>query len=69
VATTGRVDDKQRHCVVAGGEGLLPPAGRARSSRQTDLFLEFQGRNAGYRVVACADGHVKAIYQASLGTP
>jgi aspartate racemase len=34
----------------------------------TDLFLAFQGRDAGFPVLDCADVHVEAIYQASLRT-
>jgi aspartate racemase len=34
----------------------------------TDLFLAFQGHDAGFPVLDCAEVHVEAIYQASLRT-
>jgi aspartate racemase len=46
------------------------PAGvtPTKALRGTDLFLAFQGRDAGFPVLDCADVHVDAIYQASLRT-
>jgi aspartate racemase len=33
----------------------------------TDLFLAFQGYECGFPVLDCAEVHVEAIYQKSLG--
>src|SRR5262245_13380305 len=69
MATAGRVNDMQRRVFFAAGERLC----REQSAEVvvlggTDLFLAFQGRDAGFPVLDCADVHAEAIYQASLRT-
>ena len=69
MATAGRVNDAQRRVFFAAGERLC----REQSAEVvllggTDLFLAYQGCDAGFPVLDCADVHVEAIYQASLRT-
>jgi aspartate racemase len=69
MATAGRVNDAQRRVFFAAGERLC----REQHAEVvllggTDLFLAFQGADAGFPVLDCADVHVEAIYQASLRT-
>ncbi|HWE16310.1 MAG TPA: aspartate/glutamate racemase family protein [Hyphomicrobiaceae bacterium] len=69
MATAGRVNDTQRRVFFAAGERLCRQQGaEVVLLGGTDLFLAFQGRDAGFRVLDCADVHVEAIYRASLRT-
>jgi aspartate racemase len=69
MATTGRVNDAQRRVFFAAGERLVRERGaEVVLLGGTDLFLAFQGRDAGFPVLDCADVHVEAIYRASLRT-
>jgi aspartate racemase len=67
MATAGRVNDAQRQVFYSAGERLCRERGaEVVLLGGTDLFLAFQGRDAGFPVLDCADVHVEAIYQASL---
>ena len=69
MATAGRVSDAQRRVFLAAGERLCREQGaEVVLLGGTDLFLAFQGRDAGFPVLDCADVHVEMIYQASLRT-
>jgi aspartate racemase len=69
MATAGRVNDTQRRVFFAAGERLCRQQGaEVVLLGGTDLFLAFQGRDAGFPVLDCADVHVEAIYRASLRT-
>ena len=69
MATAGRVSDAQRSVFFAAGQRLHRERGaEVVLLGGTDLFLAFQGRDAGFPVLDCADVHVDAIYQASLRT-
>ena len=74
MAASGRVNEAQREVFFAAGERLCRKRGaEVVLLGGTDLFLAFQGRDAGFPVLDCADVHVEAIYEASLraaiGTP
>ena len=67
MATAGRVNDAQRRVFFAAGERLCRDQGaEVVLLGGTDLFLAFQGYDAGFPVLDCADVHVDAIYEASL---
>jgi aspartate racemase len=67
MAASGRVNDAQRRVFLTAGERLYRKQGaEVVLLGGTDLFLAFQGRNAGFPVLDCADVHIEAIYQASL---
>ena len=67
MATSARVNDAQRRVFFAAGERLCREQGaEVVLLGGTDLFLAFQGRDAGFPVLDCADVHVEAIYWASL---
>lgn len=67
MAAAGRVDDAQRRVFFTAGERLCRDQGaEVVLLGGTDLFLAFQGPDAGFPVLDCADVHVEAIYQASL---
>jgi aspartate racemase len=67
MATAGRVSDAQQRVFFAAGERLCREQGaEVVLLGGTDLFLAFQGCDAGFPVLDCADVHVEAIYQASL---
>jgi aspartate racemase len=69
MATAGRVSDRQRQVFFTAGEHLCRKQGaEVVLLGGTDLFLAFQGHDAGFPVLDCADVHVEAIYQASLQT-
>jgi aspartate racemase len=69
MATAGRVDDTQRRIFFTAGERLCREQGaEVVLLGGTDLFLAFQGHDAGFPVLDCADVHVEAIYRASLRT-
>ena len=67
MATAGRVNDAQRRMFFAAGERLCREQGaEIVLLGGTDLFLAFQGYDASFPVLDCADVHVEAIYRASL---
>jgi len=67
MAAAGRLDDAQRRVFFTAGERLCRDQGaEVVLLGGTDLFLAFQGPDAGFPVLDCADVHVEAIYQASL---
>jgi aspartate racemase len=69
MATAGGVNDAQRRVFFAAGERLRREQGaEVVLLGGTDLFLAFQGYDAGFPVLDCADVHAEAIYQASLRT-
>jgi aspartate racemase len=69
MATAARVSDAQRSVFFAAGERLHWERGaEVVLLGGTDLFLAFQGRDAGFPVLDCADVHVGGIYQTSLRT-
>jgi aspartate racemase len=69
MATAGRVSDRQRQVFFTAGEHLCRKQGaEVVLLGGTDLFLAFQGHDAGFPVLDCAEVHVEAIYQASLQT-
>jgi aspartate racemase len=69
MATAGRVNEAERRVFFDAGDRLCREQGaEVVLLGGTDLLLAFQGRNAGFRVLDCADVHVEAIYQASLQT-
>lgn len=68
MAIAGRVTDAQRRVFFAEGEKLCRDRGaEIVLLGGTDLFLAFQGRDCGFPVLDCADVHVEAIYQRSIG--
>jgi len=69
MATAGRVSDAQRRVFFAAGQRLCREQGaEVVLLGGTDLFLAFQGHDADFPALDCADVHVEAIYQASLRT-
>jgi aspartate racemase len=67
MATAGRVTDTQRRVFFAAGDRLCREQGaEVVLLGGTDLFLAFQGCDAGFPVLDCADVNVEAIHQASL---
>ena len=68
MAIVGRVTDAQRRVVLSIGQHLCRAQGaEAVMLGGTDLFLAFQGQDCGFPVLDCAEIHVEAIYQRSLG--
>jgi aspartate racemase len=66
MATVGRVNDRQRDVFFREGRRLMRERGaEAIMLGGTDLFLAFQGREAPFPLVDCADIHVEAIYAKS----
>src|SRR5882757_4758513 len=66
MATVGRVDAQQRDVFFREGSRLMGERGaEAIMLGGTDLFLAFQGREAPFPLVDCADIHVDAIYARS----
>jgi len=69
MAIAGRVTDAHRRVFFAAGEKLCRDRGaEVVLLGGTDLFLAFQGHDCGFPVLDCADVHVEAIYQKSLGS-
>jgi aspartate racemase len=69
MAIEGRVAEAQRRVFFAAGQHL----GRERGAEVvllggTDLFLAFRGHDCGFPVLDCAEVHVEALYQKSLGS-
>jgi aspartate racemase len=68
MAIAGRVTDAQRRAFFTAGERLCRDRGaEVVLLGGTDLFLAFQGYECGFPVLDCAEVHVEAIYQKSLG--
>jgi len=65
MAQIGRVNDRQRDVFFREGEALMKRGAQAIMLGGTDLFLAFQGRQAPFPLVDCADIHVAAIYEKS----
>ena len=64
----GRVTDAQRRVFFSIGQHLCRAQGaEAVLLGGTDLFLAFQGQDCGFPALDCAEIHVEAIYQRSLG--
>jgi|SRR5262245_57166352 len=67
MASVGRVTEAQRRVFVSAGQALCREQGaEVVVLGGTDLFLAFQGGEAGFPVLDCADVHVEAIYRRSL---
>ena len=66
MAQIGRVTDQQRDVFFKAGDALMKRGAQAIMLGGTDLFLAFQGREAPFPLVDCADIHVDAIYKKSL---
>lgn len=68
MAIPGRVSDAHRQVFFSNGQQLCRVRGaEAVILGGTDLFLAFQGQDCGFPVVDCAEIHVEAIYQTSIG--
>jgi aspartate racemase len=65
MAQVGRVTDELREIFFTAGRGLMKRGAEAVMLGGTDLFLAFQGREAPFPLVDCADLHVEAIYARS----
>ena len=65
MAQIGRVTDQQREVFFKAGDALMKRGAQAIMLGGTDLFLAFQGREAPFPLVDCADIHVEAIYEKS----
>jgi aspartate racemase len=65
MAQIGRVTDQQRQVFFTAGEALMKRGAQAIMLGGTDLFLAFQGRQAPFPLVDCADIHVEAVYEKS----
>jgi len=68
MAIAGRVTEAQRRTFFSVGQHLC----RAQDAEAvvlggTDLFLAFEGQDCGFPVIDCADVHIEAIYQRSVG--
>lgn len=68
MAIAGRVTDAQRRVFFSIGQQLC----RAQGAEVvilggTDLFIAFEGQDCGFPVIDCAEIHVEAIYQRSVG--
>ena len=68
MATVGRVTDAQRRVFFAAGEDLCRRGAEVVLLGGTDLFLAFQGHDCGFPVLDCAEVHVEAIYERSVGS-
>jgi aspartate racemase len=67
MAGIGRVTEAQTRFFHNAGRALCDRGAEAVLLGGTDLFLAFQGGDAGFPVIDCADIHVEAIYRRSLG--
>jgi len=68
MATVGRVTEAQRAVFLKAGESLCRERGaEVILLGGTDLFLAFQGRDAPFPILDCADIHVEAIFKRSIG--
>ena len=67
MAIAARVTDAQRRTFFSVGQRLCQVQGaEAVILGGTDLFLAFQGQDAGFPVIDCAEIHVEALYQWSV---
>ena len=69
MAQVGRVTDELREVFFTAGHELMRRGAQAVMLGGTDLFLAFQGREAPFPLVDCADIHVEAIYTKSSMLP
>jgi aspartate racemase len=68
MAIAGRVTEEQRRVFFSIGQQLCRVQGaEAVILGGTDLFLAFEGQDCGFPVIDCADVHVEALYQRSVG--
>jgi aspartate racemase len=68
MAIAGRVTDAQRRVFFSVGQQLCRVQGaEAVILGGTDLFLAFEGQDCGFPVIDCAEVHIEAIYQRSVG--
>ncbi len=68
MAIAGRVTDAQRRAFFSIGQHLCRVQGaEAIVLGGTDLFLAFAGQDCGFPVIDCAEIHVEALYQRSVG--
>jgi aspartate racemase len=68
MAIAGRVTEAQRRTFFSVGQHLCQAQdAEAVVLGGTDLFLAFEGQDCGFPVIDCADVHVEAIYQRSVG--
>jgi aspartate racemase len=68
MAGVGRVNEEQRQVFFAAGRRLCERGAEVIVLGGTDLFLAFADREPGFPVLDCADVHVAALFQRSLGT-
>jgi aspartate racemase len=67
MAVAARVTDAQRRTFFSVGRHLCEVQGaEAVILGGTDLFLAFQGQDAGFSVIDCAEVHVEALYRWSV---
>jgi aspartate racemase len=68
MAIAGRVTDAQRRTFFSIGQQLCRVQGAdAVMLGGTDLCLAFEGQDCGFPVLDCAEIHVEALYQRSIG--
>ena len=66
MAAAARVTEAQRGVFFAVGQRLCREQGAEAILGGTDLFLAFDGRDAGFPVIDCAASHLDPNYQASI---
>mgnify|MGYP006147969551 FL=1 len=67
MATTGKVDSRQRELLFTIGKGLCEKQGaEAVVLAGTDLFLAFDGHDSGFTVLDCALVHIDALLGMSV---
>lgn len=68
MAIAGRVTDAQRRTFFSIGQQLCRVQGAdAVMLGGTDLCLAFEGQDCGFPVLDCAEVHIEALYQKSIG--
>jgi aspartate racemase len=68
MAIAGRVTDAQRRTFFSVGQQLRRVQGaEAVMLGGTDLCLAFEGQDCGFPVLDCAEVHVEALYEKSMG--
>jgi aspartate racemase len=68
MAIAGRVTDAQRRVFFSVGQQLCRVQGaEAVILGGTDLFLAFEGQDCGFPTFDCAEVHIEALYQRSVG--